>query len=133
MKKYFVQINRNMVVSIEAGSALGAEHAFLDLDGIQYANAFDTEEMKTETFRGAMIGCNTMSLDEIVQLSGNYRQAWQNVAVAKDKMNTARYEVERIEEMLREAKADEAKFVREYNECYKIAKETSNALNIEDC
>lgn len=131
--KYFVQVNRNMMVSIEAETALRAEHAILDMDGIQYANAFDTESMKTETFRGAMMSCNTMSLDELCQLSGDYSKAWQAVGKAKDAWNTADSEVRRIEAMLERAKEEAKEAERAYFNRYNEAKGYSIALNIEDC
>lgn len=131
--KYMVQVNRNMMVSIEAESALRAEHAILDMDGMQYANAFDVDMMGTEAFRGALMGCNTVSLDELHQLSGEYTKAWQKVGAAKDAWNTADHEYRRIKDMLEKAKADLDAAEREYFTKEKEAKGYSVALNIEDC
>ena len=130
---YFVQVNRNMMISMEAETALRAEHAILDLDGIQYANAFDNDAMKTEAFRGALLGCNTVSLDELVQLSGDYTKAWQAVGKAKDEWNTADSEVRRLQAMLDKAKEDAREAERQYYSRYNEAKAYSTALNIEDC
>ena len=131
--KYFVQVNRNMMVSMTAESALAAEHAVLDLDGVQYANAFDDELINTEAFRGALLGCNTVSVDELSQMSKDYAKAWVDVSNAKELMETELREVERIEEMLRRQKADAAAAVREYNIKYSHAKTMNNVMNIEDC
>lgn len=131
--KYFVQVNRNMMVSIEAETALRAEHAILDLDGIQYAMAYDVDMMKTDAFRGAMLGCNTMSLDELAQLSGDYTKAWQAVGKAKDEWNTADSEVRRLQQLLDQAKNEAKEAERAYWQRYKEAKCYSTALNIEDC
>ena len=131
--KYFVQVNRNMMISLEAETALRAEHAILDMDGIQYANAFDTDAMKTDTFRGALLGCNTISLDELAQLSGDYTKAWQAVGKAKDAWNTADSEVRRIQAMLDKAKEDAKEAERQYYSRFNEAKGYSIALNIEEC
>ena len=131
--KYFVQVNRNMMISMEAETALRAEHAILDLDGIQYANAFDNDAMKTETFRGALLGCNTISLDELAQLSGDYTKAWQAVGKAKDEWNTADSEVRRLQQLLDQAKLEAKNAEHAYWDRYREAKGYSTALNIEDC
>ena len=132
--KYFVQVNNKMMVSIEAESALRAEHAFLDtMDGIQYATAYDTEMMKTDAFRGAMLGCSTMSLDELAQLSGDYTKAWQAVGKAKDTWNTADREVRRLQQLLDQAKLEAKEAERAYWSRYNEAKAYNVALNIEDC
>lgn len=134
MKKYFVQTNRNMMVSIEAESALSAEHRILDLDGIQYAMAFDTEMMDTETFRGAMLDCNTISLDELTQLSGKYDDAWQAVGKAKDNWIELDREMRRIADLLEKARQDAEEAEKAYFAKLREAKDMNVALNIEsDC
>lgn len=131
--KYMVQVNRNMMVSMEAETALSAEHAILDLDGTQYAMAYDSEMMKTEAFRGALLGCNTISLDELAQLSGDYTKAWQAVGKAKEDWNIADGEVRRLQQLLDKAKEDAKEAERQYFTKYNEAKAYSIALNIEDC
>lgn len=129
--KYFVQVNRNMMVSVEAESANRAEHVFLDLDGIQYALAYDDEMRKTDCFRGALLGCDTKSLDEIAQLSGDYTKAWQAVGKAKDEWMTADSEVRRLQQMLDKAKEDSKAAERAYFGKLREAKTCSALLNIE--
>lgn len=130
--KYFVQVNGQFMISIEAESAIRAEHAFLDLDGIQYAMAYDDDMRKTDCFRGALLGCTTMSLDELVTLSGQYTEAWQAVGKAKDTLNTAMSEVERIREQLERAMATADEAERAYSARFKEAKGYSAALHIEE-
>lgn len=129
--KYFVQVNGKMMVSMEAESAIRAEHAFLDLDGIQYAMAYDDEMRKTEAFRGALLGCDTKSLDEIVQLSGEYTKAWKEVGKANDAWRTADSEVRRLQQLLDKAKEDAKEAERQYFARYREAKGWNAALNIE--
>ena len=131
--KYFVQINNKFMVSMTADSALEAEHVILDMDGMQYATAYDTDMMKTEAFRGALLGCSTVSTDELMQLSNDYTKAWQAVGKAKDEWNTADSEVRRLQQLLDKAKVDAQDAERAYFARFNEAKAVSNYLNIEDC
>ena len=130
--KYFVQVNNKFMVSIEADTALRAEHAFLDnMDGVQYAMAYDNDMMKTEAFRGALLGCNTVSLDELTQISGDYTKAWQAVGKAKDEWNAADGEVRRLQQLLDKAKADAKEAELQYFARYNEAKAVNAYMNIE--
>ena len=101
--KYLVQVNRIYLVSIDADSALRAEHAFLDLDGIQFAHAFDAEATKTETFRGVMLQCSTVSVDEIATMSRVYGDKWREYGKAKEAADAAAAEERRLHEALDKA------------------------------
>jgi inactivated superfamily I helicase len=130
--KYMVQVNRNMMISIEAETALRAEHKMLDYDGVAMAMAFDHDMMKTDTFRGALMSCDTVSLAELAELSGNYTKAWQAVGKAQDAMRIAQHEVERIEEELKLAKAAAAEAVITYNHNLSEAKRAKACMGLRD-
>ena len=103
--KYIVEVNAKYLVSVEAETVLSAEHAVLEYDGIWGALAFDSDAMKTETFRGVCLGCETISMKELETLSEEYRAA--NIAKANvlDAHKAADAEVARLEKLLTEAKA----------------------------
>ena len=130
--KYFVQVNRHLMINIEAETALRAEHCCLDLDGIQYANAFEPDAWKTDTFRGALLDCNTISFLELVELSGAYTDAWQDVGRAQDRITETRHEVERLEEMLKAARAEHEAAQQTYCQKLAEAKATKEPLYLED-
>ena len=130
--KYFVQVNRHLMINIEAETALRAEHTCLDLDGIQYANAFEPDAWKTDTFRGALLDCNTISFLELVELSGAYTDAWQDVGRAQDRITETRHEVERLEEMLKAARAEHEAAQQTYCQKLAAAKATKEPLYLED-
>jgi len=130
--KYFVQVNRHLMINIEAETALRAEHAVLDLDGIQYANAFEPDAWKTDTFRGALLDCDTISFVELVELSGAYTDAWKDVGRAKDEMTNCRHEVERLETLLAAARQKEVEAKMTYNGKLAAARATKEPLHLED-
>ena len=103
--KYYVQVNRCWMITTEAESALRAEHEFLDLDGVQFSNAFSDEDRKTDTFRGALLACETISRAELEKLSASYREAWKNVARTEEAAEAARLEVLRLKEALADAES----------------------------
>lgn len=103
--KYIVEVNAKWLVNIEAESALGAEHAALELDGVWGALAFDEAGMKTETFAGAVQTCETIKADELELFSKAYADAYAAKAKAEDAYKAADAEVERIEKTLADAKA----------------------------
>lgn len=130
--KYFVQVNRHLMVSVEAETALRAEHLCLDLDGIQYSNAFDPESWKTDTFRGALLDCRTISFDELATMSGTYAEAWQDVGKAKDSVTTTMHEVERLEELLKAAREQHEAAQQTYCRKLATARATKEPLCLED-
>lgn len=130
--KYFVQVNRHLMINIEAETALRAEHAVLDLDGIQYANAFEPDAWKTDTFRGALLDCDTISFMELVELSGAYTEAWQEVGKAKDAVTETRHEVERLEELLKAARESHEAAQQTYCQKLAAARATKEPLHLED-
>lgn len=74
MEKYIVIVNHKYLVSVEAASHGGAEHRCLDLHyGIEYAQAFSRDDLRTEFFRDNAIGCETISFAELVAKSEAYK------------------------------------------------------------
>lgn len=98
--KYYVQVNRHWMVTVEAESALRAEHIFLDLDGVQYSCAFDNEGRKTDTFRGALLDCQTASREELETLSAQYTEAEQTLDGAKKLLQDAERELQQRKQSL---------------------------------
>lgn len=66
--KYIVEVNAKWLVSIEAESLSNAEHKLLDYSGVWGALAFDRAMMKTDTFAGAVQGCEMVSMDELAAM-----------------------------------------------------------------
>lgn len=130
--KYYVQVNHHLMATVEAETALRAEHFFLDLDGIQYSNAFSDADRNTDTFRGALLDCETVSRDELLQLSRKYTEAWIAVAQAKDQRTIAEHEIERIQKLLDEAVSQKASAEARYQEALSAAYAAKKALSLED-
>lgn len=102
--KYIVEVNAKYLVSIEAESLSNAEHKLLDYNGIWGALAFDRAMMKTDTFAGAVQGCEMVSMDELVSLINKAMDAKliavQQIEAAKD----AEAKVNELQAALEEAK-----------------------------
>lgn len=100
MEKYIVIVNQKYLVSVEAGSHGGAEHRCLDLVyGIETAQAFSREDLRTEFFRDAAIVCETLSFAELASKSEAYKAA---VEYENECRETARLNEKRIEQLRRE-------------------------------
>lgn len=102
--KYIVEVNAKYLVSVEADSVLKAEHKVLDYDGIWGALAFDRDAMKTDTFMGAVQGCEMVSMKELEDMSKAYADAYVEKSKALDEHRAADEEVERLEALLALAK-----------------------------
>lgn len=102
--KYIVEVNAKYLVSIEAETQLSAEHKVLEYDGIWGALAFDNDAMKTDTFIGAVQGCEMVSMKELEAMSKEYADAYVEKAKALDAHRAADGEVERLEALLALAK-----------------------------
>ena len=84
MEKFIVIVNRKYLVSVEAGSHGGAEHRCLDLIyGIDTAQAFSRDDLRTECFRDNAIDCETISFAELAERSKSYEQAMKNEKEAR--------------------------------------------------
>lgn len=107
--KYYVQANRHWLVTVEADSALAAEHILLDLDGIQYSNAFDHEACRTDTFRGALLDCQTISREELETISEQYAETVKKSDEAKQFLLRVTQDLERLKKQIAETEAFLAK------------------------
>ena len=73
--KYIVEVNAKWLVSIEAESVLNAEHKLLEYNGIWGSLAFDNKMMKTDTFLGAVQGCEMVSMNELIKMVNEMMEA----------------------------------------------------------
>ena len=101
--KFFVEVNARYLISMEADTALSAEHAILDLDGAWGAMAFDAEMQKSETFHGVLLSCSTISLEEFTALSCGYADMWKKAGRLQEEFDRAAAEERRLHEMLEAA------------------------------
>jgi len=85
MARYLVMVNGKYMVSVDADSACAAEHKILDkvYYGMQTALAFDSESVKTETFAGCAMSCDTISYDRLAGMSGDYLDTLKTVKAAE--------------------------------------------------
>ena len=97
--KYYVQVNRHFMVT------LSAEHIFLDLDGVQYSNAFDNEGRKTDTFRGALLDCDTISREELEKISEQYAETVKKSDEAKQFVQRVTQDLKRLKKQVEETEA----------------------------
>lgn len=130
--KYIVEVNAKYLVSIEAETQLSAEHTILEYDGIWGALAFDADEMKTETFRGACLQCETISMNELKAMSEEYRKAWAENAACRDAHKAADDEVRRIEEMLKMAKENRAIALQNIYTAKKACAEANEKIGVRE-
>lgn len=102
--KYIVEVNAKYLVSIEAESALQAEHKVLSYNGIWGALAFDNKMIKTDTFLGAVQGCEMVSMTELITMVNEAMDAKQLADKAVEAFNDADSKVKELEEALEAAK-----------------------------
>ena len=104
--KYIVEVNAKYLVSIEAESCLNAEHKLLSYNGIWGALAFDQKTTKTDTFLGAVQGCDMVSMNELITMVNEAMDAKQIADKAVDEYRTAYKKVDELEAMLKAAKEE---------------------------
>ena len=102
--KYIVEVNAKFMVSIEANSCLDAEHKLLDYDGVWGAMAYDSKMMKTDTFAGAVQGCEMVSMNDIRRMSNAYSEALNRFSESTKQYTEANKEIERLTALLEQAK-----------------------------
>lgn len=102
--KYMVWVNQKYLVTVETdGSACTAEHEILDnYQGIVSAQAFDRDSMRTDTFAGAVIWSNTISLDELKAMSDRYENAYIELSKAMDEEREIVDEIERLQAIIKD-------------------------------
>lgn len=99
--KYIVEVNAKYLVSLGASSCLDAEHKLLAYDGVWGALAFDQKMTKTDTFLGAVQGCEMVSMKEFAQMVDDLMGAKLEAVQASEMVKAVD---ERIEELKEEAK-----------------------------
>lgn len=102
--KYIVEVNAKYLVSLEASSCLDAEHKLLDYNGVWGALAFDQKMTKTDTFLGAVQGCEMTSLAEIQRMADELTFAAKVRRMAAEVLLEKQKEVEELEAALAKAK-----------------------------
>lgn len=103
--KYIVEVNAKWLVSVEAGSICDAERKLLDYNGVWGAMAYDRDMMKTDTFAGAVQGCEMVSMNELVTMKNDLMDKKKTVIEAKIKREDANAEVERLRKLLQDAES----------------------------
>ena len=107
--KYMVEVNAKWLVCVEAESVLSAEHKVLEFDGVWGALAFDNKMLKTDTFAGAVMGCETVSIKELEEMAKAVADAKRAADEAKQAAKEAADRVKELEEMIMLAKDAELK------------------------
>lgn len=130
--KYIVEVNAKYLVSIEAETQLGAEHKVLEYDGIWGALAFDNDAMKTETFRGVCLSCETISMKELEAMSEEYKASYIALANAQDALTQVNAEIADLEERLAKMKATKANIQKDVVAAYAQVKKTNEAIGIRE-
>ena len=102
--KYIVEVNAKYLVSIEAESALQAEHKVLDYNGIWGALAYDRTALKTDAFAGAVQGCEMISMAELIEMTNEMADAKNAADTAVKEYKEAVSKVGELEAMLKAAK-----------------------------
>ena len=114
--KYIVEVNAKYLVSVEADSALNAEHKLLDYNGVWGALAFDNKMMKTDTFLGAVQGCEMVSMNELIAMVNEACDAKVVAIKAKAEQDENAAVIEEMEKRLEELKKQQLDLVRKANE-----------------
>jgi hypothetical protein len=102
--KYIVEVNAKYLVSIEAESLCDAEHKLLDYNGIWGAMAYDRPMMKTDTFAGAVQGCEMVSMTELATMVNDLMDQKALAVQAELARQDAEQKVQALMEALEEAR-----------------------------
>ena len=102
--KYIVEVNAKYLVSIEANSVLDAEHKLLAYNGVWGALAFDNKMIKTDTFLGAVQGCEMVSMEQLIDMINKLMEAKKKAVEAQIAHENAVAKVEELRKALDEAK-----------------------------
>ena len=102
--KYMVEVNAKYLVTVEAESALEAEHKMLDYYGVWGALAFDRKALKTDTFADVVVSCFTASEDDIQAMSFTLRTMSAEIVRANERISEIDSEIEELERQITAAK-----------------------------
>lgn len=103
--KYLVIVNRGRyIVTVDALSAGGAEHKVLDpFEGVREAQAFTLEEAGGDTFRWLARDAETVSLQELGNISRTRASLWDAASDASQEHADAWERIEALRAQLAEA------------------------------
>ena len=108
MEKYIVIVNQKYLVSVEAGSNGGAEHRCLDLVyGIETAQAFSRDDLRTEFFRDNAINCETISFAELTSKSDAFKAAIDYESEVREALDKTRDEMAELQRKIEQLKRGE--------------------------
>ena len=114
--KYIVEVNAKWLISIEAESALNAEHKLLDYNGVWGANAYDQKAMKTDTFAGAVQFDEFVSMNELITMVNDIADKKVLAIKAKSEADENRAVIEEMEKRLQELKKAQLNLDRAYSD-----------------
>lgn len=128
--KYMVVVNQKFMVAVEANSALAAEHEIINnFAGIDGAQAFDREAMKTDTFAGFLMDCETISLGELKDKADKYEAALKEEATAELKVENMQEAIERAEAQLSKMRSELTMLQIDKNEAHCRRLEVGRGIN----
>ena len=105
--KYIVVVNQKWIVSVEANSALGAEHYILNnFSGIDGAQAFTKKELNTDCFEWFLQNGEMISEDELREKSDTYEKAVEMFADARSKVVETGDRIAELKMLLEQAEAE---------------------------
>ena len=114
IQKYIVIAIVNNIaymVNMEADSHYRAEHNILDLGycgrheyGVETAQAFDSKDMKTDTFIAMALSSNTVSLQEIVDIVTERNKRIVAKEKAEERIHQIEKQMKQLSEELEDAK-----------------------------
>lgn len=108
MEKYIVIVNQKYLVTVESTSRGGAEHRCLDLVyGIESAQAFNRDDLRTEFFRDNALLCETISFAELVSKSNAYESAIKYESEVRENLEKTRNEMAELLRKLEQLKNGE--------------------------
>lgn len=108
MATYMVEVNNKFMVRIEVeGSALAAEHYFLDnYKGVWGAMAYDQKAMKTDCFIGAMLHDELTSVDSLEEKLKKLEDDDTDLSVLAGRINTYKEEIEKLTKEMNDMNAE---------------------------
>lgn len=106
--KFVVMVNQKYLVTVEANTAGGAEHKILDniYYGIETAQAFKAEEMRTEFFMSCFEKCETISYSELMDKAAEYKKATEEKDAQLNKIVECLNKINALENEIKKAKND---------------------------
>lgn len=132
--KYMVMVNGKFMVTVDKdGSMAAAEHEILDnYDGIQAAQAFDRAALHTNYFVDVLQYSETISTNELQQMSDRYSEAYRVLARKRDTLRDIDEEITRLMSMIDDLRHDRAIIAKEEEEAVQETIEAKKALNWRD-